>query len=322
MLWRFRNKVVHGATVEEQVNLQLSSLRNKIASYYQAYTDNPSMVLAHHQFLFTTRSVEERLSGSYDSMSAWTWSVKEAIQVVRHHENTIRAASEAFFSSHPSTTRTSDTDSTYSAITQPTAFTLSLAPTEETIATTNTMSSKASSPCTFLGGSMLDEDDNSSLDSGEASFISSDDHTTTPSSSYRSTATDVKLVSVASLALGTGTSWDDDSSSQTVAYSINAHSTSTCTLHTPSHNSTEETNLFYHQFFAVPSDYTNTSSSFNSAVTHNGSYNISLSSLHPMESNMPVNDVEVYSVASQEASYSGSAIYSDSFSTSSSWADT
>jgi hypothetical protein len=75
MLWRFRNEVVHGSTVAEQVTLQLNKLKEKITGYYQAYSVTPSIILARHQYLFTTHTVAERISGSYDSMAAWIRSV-------------------------------------------------------------------------------------------------------------------------------------------------------------------------------------------------------------------------------------------------------
>ena len=92
MLWRFRNEVVHGATVEEQVNLQLGGLREKIKSFYQSYAVNSSMVLARHQFLFTTHTVDQRILGSYDSMAAWIRSVEEAILVLRYQEEALHAS--------------------------------------------------------------------------------------------------------------------------------------------------------------------------------------------------------------------------------------
>jgi nitrogen fixation/metabolism regulation signal transduction histidine kinase len=75
MLWRFRNEVVHGSTVAEQVTLQLNKLKEKITGYYQAYSVTPSIILARHQYLFTTHTVAEWISGSYDSMAAWIRSV-------------------------------------------------------------------------------------------------------------------------------------------------------------------------------------------------------------------------------------------------------
>jgi len=69
-LWKYRNEVVHGATVDDQAQLQLSQLREKIVQHYTAYEENPSIVLPRHQILFTSRTVEERIKTLYDSMAA------------------------------------------------------------------------------------------------------------------------------------------------------------------------------------------------------------------------------------------------------------
>jgi len=136
---------VHGATIEEQVKRRLSNLRDQITQYYAEFAENPSIVLARHKNLFTTRTKEERLNTSYDAMAAWIRSVKEALQVVRHHDIRLGEISQFFFGvvNHP--TDDTDSDSTYSISSRTTSVdTLSLDPTVATTATFNTMSSAAS----------------------------------------------------------------------------------------------------------------------------------------------------------------------------------
>jgi hypothetical protein len=145
-LWKYRNEVVHGATVEEQAQLQLNNLRSQITSFYTAYETNPHLVLPRHQTLFTSRSLEERLGASYDTMSAWLRSVEEAIQVLKHQEDIQRAASQLFFplsTVHPED-QPSDTDATYTYHTPGTMDSWSFDSTEATASTT-TLSSAASS---------------------------------------------------------------------------------------------------------------------------------------------------------------------------------
>jgi hypothetical protein len=96
-LWAFWNEIVYGATVEEQVNRQLDTLRQRITTYYQAYADNPNMILSRHHYLFTSRTIEERLSSPYDIMAAWIRSVEEAIQVLQHHTASLRAEAHQIF---------------------------------------------------------------------------------------------------------------------------------------------------------------------------------------------------------------------------------
>jgi len=148
-LWKFRNEVVHGATIEEQATRQLEQWKAQITQYYTKFHDNPDFVLGRHQFLFQSRSMEERLQASYDTMAAWIRSVEEAIKVVRHHEDNLRELTQVFFpTSHPtdSTAQDSESDSTYTYHSIGSEEDLSLDPTE---ATTNTMSSAASSASVF-----------------------------------------------------------------------------------------------------------------------------------------------------------------------------
>jgi hypothetical protein len=112
-MWKHRNEVVHGATVEEQTQRQLTQLRSRITSYYAEYERNPALVLPRHSCLFTSRTEEERHQSSYDSMSAWLRSVEEALQVVQHHDAHLREMSRVFFPQVPFTELDS-TDSTYS----------------------------------------------------------------------------------------------------------------------------------------------------------------------------------------------------------------
>lgn len=76
--------------MEEQATQQLDALRHHITNYFQAYTDNPEMVLPRHHVLFTSRTLEDRLSSSYDIMAAWLRSVDEAVLVLHHHTTSLR----------------------------------------------------------------------------------------------------------------------------------------------------------------------------------------------------------------------------------------
>jgi len=145
-MWKHRNEVVHGATVEEQTQRQLTQLRSRITSYYADYARNPALVLPRHSCLFTSRTEEERHQSSYDSMSAWLRSVEEALQVVQHHDAHLREMSRVFFPQVPFTELDSATDSTYSDHTSlDTDDDTSLDSTVATTVTTHTSYSTSSS---------------------------------------------------------------------------------------------------------------------------------------------------------------------------------
>ena len=146
-LWKFRNEIVHGATVEAQAARRISTLRDTITMHYEAYATHSTIILPRHQFLFESRPLEERVRGSYDAMAAWIRSVEEAISVQQHNTAQQQALAQRFF---PSTTgsgrdQTNDSDSSYTYQSSDSVATLSLEPTVATTATTATMSSAASS---------------------------------------------------------------------------------------------------------------------------------------------------------------------------------
>jgi hypothetical protein len=154
-LWRFRNEVVHGSTVEEQAKLQLQTLNNKLESYYQRYLHNPDIVLARHQFLFTSRSLEDRLKSSYDAKAAWLRSVEEAMKVLQHQEEAHRVVSQLFFPTRHN--ESDDSDSTYYDHSVSSDSTLSFDPTLPTAATTNTLSSATSSDIQSMTFTLLSD---------------------------------------------------------------------------------------------------------------------------------------------------------------------
>ena len=136
-MWQYRNEVVHGATVEEQAQWQIKSLKERITTLYQSHSENQNMLLPRHQYLFTQRTLAEILQSSYDYMSAWVRSVDEALLVLQHQEATQRDLAQMFFP-HNLSESSSDGDSIYTYNTTNTHTSTSLASTATTdISTTN-----------------------------------------------------------------------------------------------------------------------------------------------------------------------------------------
>jgi hypothetical protein len=129
------------------------------------------MILPRHHSLFTSRTIEERLSSPYDIMAAWIHSVEEAIQVLQHHTASLRAEAQQIF---PQQIEAADheSDSTYTSGSDESDVILSLAPTETTAATTNSSStndSSISSSVTLFGSG---DDSNTSYDDDALSLTS------------------------------------------------------------------------------------------------------------------------------------------------------
>jgi hypothetical protein len=110
-VWKFRNEVMHGATVQDRADRLIATLQTKVRDFYAAYRENPQIVLSRHQYLFTSRPLEERLNGSYDITASWIRSVEEAILVLKHHKAAMHAEARSHFDPYHTTT---STDSDYS----------------------------------------------------------------------------------------------------------------------------------------------------------------------------------------------------------------
>ena len=70
-LWRHRNRIVHGDTIEEQARVLLTTLQNQVMDLYSEFSTNPSFILSCHHYLFESRTVADRLDTSYDSLQSW-----------------------------------------------------------------------------------------------------------------------------------------------------------------------------------------------------------------------------------------------------------
>ncbi len=142
-MWKTRNQIVHGATVEEQTNVILRDLHQKVHHYYQKFQLEPSFLLPRHHHLFHRCTLDQCLTHSYDHITCWLKLVKEAEQVLAQHIHQQQALS-ALFSPPPRSRSNSSHDSTY----QPsnTSFTTS----SLTLATENTTLSSLDDDTTSL----------------------------------------------------------------------------------------------------------------------------------------------------------------------------
>jgi hypothetical protein len=114
------------------------------------------MVLPRHHYLFTSRTLEQRLMTSYDTIHAWIRSVTEALEVVKFHDAYFREVSTEYFTQlgqqHPSS------DSSYSVFINGTSTT------STTYATT--------SNSTDFGDDDISASDSTDLSSEETSTVS------------------------------------------------------------------------------------------------------------------------------------------------------
>jgi hypothetical protein len=152
-LWAYRNTIVHGATDQEIAAKIRSTLEDTARSLYRTFQTSPHFILPRHHYLFTSRSMAQRLRLDYDSLSCWIHSVEDAQQALLHHENQQRTYSSRFFAPFYAAGRLrhsmdqDSTDSEYSPSTLDDADSesTSLTPTELTSTSSSLVSSSMSS---------------------------------------------------------------------------------------------------------------------------------------------------------------------------------
>jgi hypothetical protein len=96
-LWGARNEYVHGKDAKEQAEIILRGLHTQVIQYYEQYRNNSNIVLPQHAYLFTSRTLEQRLRLTYDNLTCWLRSVEDAKQALAHHDLQLRNRSARFF---------------------------------------------------------------------------------------------------------------------------------------------------------------------------------------------------------------------------------
>ncbi len=96
-LWAYRNTVVHGATDKEIADKIRAEITTKVTSLYTEYQANHNIILPKHKYLFSSRTLEQRLWLDIGSLHCWLRSVDDAKQALIHHDTQLRLTSARFF---------------------------------------------------------------------------------------------------------------------------------------------------------------------------------------------------------------------------------
>jgi hypothetical protein len=157
-LWNNRNQIIYGKTTDEAVSNQMSILHNNVRSLYQQYNDNPQFILPRHAYLFTQRTLEQRLNMSYDSITCWLRSVDESRMILTFHLRCMQETAATMFNMFQLQTYTtaSDSDSTYT-------------PTQSSIDTSSVSTGSTASLTDWSTSDTSDLNDSNSYDSGRTS---------------------------------------------------------------------------------------------------------------------------------------------------------
>jgi hypothetical protein len=130
LIWINRNHIVHRKTDQEIATKIRESIHAKVCHLYGTFQTTPNFILACHHYLFTSRSLAQRLHLDIDSLQCWLRSVESAQQDLEHHNTSLRLQSNRFFAPFYAIgrarhrTNSSSTDSTYSPSLQETTTTL------------------------------------------------------------------------------------------------------------------------------------------------------------------------------------------------------
>ena len=121
---------MHGKTDQEIADKIKESIHDQVQQLYTKFRLNSNFILSRHQYLFTNRSLAQRLNLDIDSLQCWLRSVDSAQRDLEHHNTTLRLQSNRFFAPFYAIgrarqrTNSSSTDSMYSPSLQETTTTL------------------------------------------------------------------------------------------------------------------------------------------------------------------------------------------------------
>ncbi len=115
-LWQHRNSIVHGSGADESANRILMGLRDQVTQHYLSFQADNNYVLSRHRHLFTTRTLAQRLTVSYDYLVCWLRSVEEARSALSFHIHSQSNAATRFFGQRlpPQGSESDESDEDYS----------------------------------------------------------------------------------------------------------------------------------------------------------------------------------------------------------------
>lgn len=96
-IWGFRNRILHGVTVEEQRRKFTELLRQQAHEACEYYHQRHSIISCHNQYLFERKTLEQRLQGDDDAMLGWLEKVEVAMATYWIEKGEAMKQAEKFF---------------------------------------------------------------------------------------------------------------------------------------------------------------------------------------------------------------------------------
>ena len=88
---------MHGRTIEEQQAKEICKAQTEIKLAYEEYAKDPFHIPSHSRYLFTSRSLTQRLQLDIDSMQCWLRSYRETKLTQQDITRKYAEASKKFF---------------------------------------------------------------------------------------------------------------------------------------------------------------------------------------------------------------------------------
>ncbi len=96
-LWTYRNGVVHGATVEEEILRDREKLGQQVDDAFNQFQRDPFIVSPQFSFLFTKKSKDDRKRMDRDAISSWLRTVAEAMKHQEKFRESLTKLTARFF---------------------------------------------------------------------------------------------------------------------------------------------------------------------------------------------------------------------------------
>lgn len=97
--WKFRNGILHGATLEQRRALEWGKITDEVKQLYEKYYSGQLLLLARDMYLFTKKPLSHRLEGDVDTLLRWIRIVEIAVRSYESEQSVQQRNADCFFRS-------------------------------------------------------------------------------------------------------------------------------------------------------------------------------------------------------------------------------
>lgn len=97
LLWEFKNGILRGRPVAEREANERETLNNEITKAYEAFHKDRFIVPHNFCYLFSSKSLQQKVLQDYDSLQCWLLSYREAVETQWASTNRYAEATKKVF---------------------------------------------------------------------------------------------------------------------------------------------------------------------------------------------------------------------------------